>query len=366
MRTIALGDSGPAVVEIRSMLQKQRLLPIGEAAPDPQDPVSSVYDSACVAAVRRFQQERGLLSSGQVDADTYQELLDSQYRLGDRDLSLTSGRLQRGDDVRRLQGQLGELGFHHGNVDGIFGPGTEGSVRAFQNDYGLRADGVCGPETARALGNLLPKVTGGSAPLLRSRAHRRNSGPQLAGRHIYLSAGDDIDGFTWNIAHRVRDLLELLGANTTLSKRERLVSTSAEQRAEHANRSGAELFIKLRVADQASEPHRGAATYYFGSPLHVSRVGQEIADFLHRELIARTRVADGGVHPRVLEILRLTRMPAVLVEFGGPIDDAERARLREDQLRALVAESVVAALQRFYLSSPDDQPTGTWRVPAFD
>lgn len=366
MRTIALGDSGPAVVGIRSMLQAQRLLPIGDAAPDPADPATRIYDGSCVAAVRRFQQERGLLSNGQVDDDTYQELLDSRYRLGDRVLALAHDRMLRGDDVRRLQQQLGELGFHHGNVDGIFGPATDQSVRAFQNDYGLRADGVCGTVTTSALRNLLPRVTGGSVPLLRSRAHRRSSGPQLAGRHIYLSAGDDSDGFTWNIAQRVRAVLEMLGANTTLTNRKRAPGTSTAQRADLANASGAEVFIKLRMAGPDDGPQSGAATYYFGSPHHVSRVGQEIAGYLHRELIARTRLTDHGVHPRVLEILRLTRMPAVLLEFGDPVDEAEGARRRDPQLAALIAEGIVAALQRFYLDAPEEYPTGTWRAPAFD
>lgn len=366
MRTIVLGDSGPAVAEIRSMLQAQRLLPIGEAAPDPLGPGAMIFDGACVAAVRRFQQERGLLSNGQVDDDTYQELLDSRYTLGNRDLALGALRMQRGDDVRQLQQHLSELGFHHGNVDGIFGPGTDHSLRSFQNDYGLVADGVCGPETTRALGRLLPKVTGGSASLLRSRAYRRSSGPRLAGRHIYLSAGDDIDGFTWNIAQRVRDLLELLGANATLTNREWSAAHSVSQRADHANHSGAEVFIKLRVTDGAGSGHRGAATYYFGSPSHVSTVGQEIAGYVHRELVARTRIADDGVHPRVLEILRLTRMPAVLIEFGDPVEETDRAHLRDPQVRDIIAEGVVAALQRFYVDAPDEHPTGTWRVPVFD
>jgi len=47
----------------------------------------------------------------------------------------------QGDDVRELQLVLGE------NPDGIFGTGTEGSLRAFQAAHGLAADGICGANT---------------------------------------------------------------------------------------------------------------------------------------------------------------------------------------------------------------------------
>jgi putative chitinase len=52
----------------------------------------------------------------------------------------------RGDNVRVLQGKLGLA------ADGIFGPGTEAAVRAFQQGHGLGADGIVGAATWAALG----------------------------------------------------------------------------------------------------------------------------------------------------------------------------------------------------------------------
>lgn len=58
----------------------------------------------------------------------------------------------RGDDVRRVQGILGEV------QDGIFGEVTRAAVRAWQQARGLASDGVVGPATWAAM-NAAGKTT---------------------------------------------------------------------------------------------------------------------------------------------------------------------------------------------------------------
>ncbi len=59
---------------------------------------------------------------------------------------------QRGDDVMLLQRRLVELGHEElGEPDGLFGPGTDEAVRAFQQARGLSIDGVVGSGTWSAL-----------------------------------------------------------------------------------------------------------------------------------------------------------------------------------------------------------------------
>jgi len=63
--------------------------------------------------------------------------------------------LQRGamgPGVTALQEALQVLGFPPGNVDGVFGLGTEAAVLAFQKSAGLLADGIAGPRTLSDLG----------------------------------------------------------------------------------------------------------------------------------------------------------------------------------------------------------------------
>lgn len=52
----------------------------------------------------------------------------------------------KGDLVRKLQQYLAMDGSSLA-IDGIFGPGTQSAVRAFQRKYGLTVDGIVGPQT---------------------------------------------------------------------------------------------------------------------------------------------------------------------------------------------------------------------------
>lgn len=64
----------------------------------------------------------------------------------------------RGDEVRRVQSKLRELGFYTGKVDGIYGTNTRDAVRSFQRSVGITADGIAGQKTLLFLG-----LSGGGA-----------------------------------------------------------------------------------------------------------------------------------------------------------------------------------------------------------
>lgn len=57
----------------------------------------------------------------------------------------------KGDDVRRMQERLRELGFLSGSADGNFGAQTYSAVLAFQKANGLTRDGDAGPATLTVL-----------------------------------------------------------------------------------------------------------------------------------------------------------------------------------------------------------------------
>ncbi|MBW4669452.1 MAG: peptidoglycan-binding protein [Cyanomargarita calcarea GSE-NOS-MK-12-04C] len=53
----------------------------------------------------------------------------------------------RGTEVVKLQQRLQRQGFFKGDIDGDFGAETEAAVRAAQENYGLKPDGIAGGET---------------------------------------------------------------------------------------------------------------------------------------------------------------------------------------------------------------------------
>ena len=74
-----------------------------------------------------------------------------QAKQGNRALSV----LQAGDsgyEVEQLQSALAQAGYYQGPVDGQYSASLEESVKAYQQDQNLGADGVAGPATMKELG----------------------------------------------------------------------------------------------------------------------------------------------------------------------------------------------------------------------
>jgi N-acetylmuramoyl-L-alanine amidase len=327
MQPLGTGDRGPAVADVRAALRSLELLPAG---PDGTEEAveAAVYDEATELAVRHFQQVRGLSVDGRVGEETYRALSEARWSLGDRLLRYDPERPTRGDDVTNLQDRLHELGYDAGPVDGVFGPGTETGLRAFQRDYGLTADGTCGPATLRALRQLGRKVVGGRPQLLRQSASFVESGPHLLARRIVIDPGHGgpETGFTFgetteadlvfDVASRIEGRLAAAGATVYLT-RGRHQNPPAAERTAFANQARADLFLSLHVDAHSSEHARGIASYYYGTGTGPSStVGEQFANLVRREVLARTGMLDLGSQPKTWDMLRMSRMRAVRIDLG--------------------------------------------------
>ena len=89
-----------------------------------------------------------------------------------------------GGEVKELQRRLKEWGYYNGAVDGIYGKGTVDAVKKFQQKNGLKADGIAGLETYRALG------MNESAKVLENqkKPNSSNSGTASTGNSNYTSS----------------------------------------------------------------------------------------------------------------------------------------------------------------------------------
>lgn len=368
MRVLRRGDVGPDVADIRAMLASQDLLQSVDGSGGARDE----FDETVENAVRTFQQRRGLLTDGIVGSATFRALRGASYHLGSRPLAYLMSAQVNGDDVFALQERLTELGYDAGRPDGIFGELTEGALRGFQRDYGLVADGICGAVTVRALSQLSPRATGGRPVLLREQERVRQAGPRLRGKRIVIDPGHggtdpgvEVDGvcesdIVWDLARLLEGRMQATGMEALISRGMHNAPTEAE-RAAFANEAGADLLLSLHCDKNSSPEARGVASFHFGTGNGTtSTVGELLAGYIQRELVARTGMMDCRSHPKTWEILRLTRCPAVRVEIGYLTNAEDQARLADPALRDVVAEGILVAVKRLYLLGENDQPTGTF------
>lgn len=363
------GDSGPPVAAVRSALASLGKLP----ATDPAVAATDVeFDRQMDAAIRQFQQERGLIADGIVGPVTERSLTDARWSLGDRTLAYTLSAMMTGDDVTGLQIRLAEMGYNTGRPDGRFGPLTDGCVRDFQKHRGLPEDGVFGPDTYRELNRIGRKVTGGRPFYWREYQTLRQAGPRLQGKRIAIDpahGGDDpgwIGGgvraadLTWDIARRLESRMVATGMETFLTRGAHQNPTP-DERAARANEVNADLMLSLHIDGSTSQLATGIATFHFGSDSGAtSTVGETLAELVQRELLARTAMTDCRVHHRTWDLLRLTKMPAVQIELGYLSNDAERERLVRDEYRNTLADGILVAVKRLYMDGRDDPHTGTF------
>jgi N-acetylmuramoyl-L-alanine amidase len=172
--------------------------------------------------------------------------------------------------------------------------------------------------------------------------------------------------FTLDWARRVELLLRTNGWQVFLT-RTNDSDVSLNQRVALADTVGADLFVSLHFNGLAADTrHSGLETFCTtptGMPSTVKRNGEDnpaldhpgnafdsdnlrYALGLHRELLAATHAADGGVRrARFITVLRAQHCPAVLIEGGFLSNPTEAGRIATTAYRQKLAEAVARSLQ---------------------
>lgn len=376
MKLLRLGDQGPIVADIRATLTYLGFLPStprqggGEEEPAATDRFDRDLDNA----LRAFQQSRGLSVDGVLGSDTARALEEAGHNLGDRLLYFSAAHPFIGDDVAALQERLFNMGFDVGRTDGIFGQRTESAVQDFQRNRGLEPDGRCGPVTLRELKRLRRTVTGGRPDMLRESVRILARGTSLLGVIVALDSGHGgHDEGLVNNGLCERDLMADLAARLSTRLLDSGLEThlihgadespSEAERAARANELEADLLISLHTDGSLSPQAHGVSAYYYGNARGSSAMGERFAQLVQREIVSRTNMQDCRTHPKVWELLRRTRMPAVRLDLGYLTNAHDAEALGSTEFRAAVAEAVLAATQRLFLPPELDAPTGQLHVP---
>ena len=362
---LKIGDRSDAVAVIANTLTRLGI------HSNPTD----LFDEGLAQAIKAFQQERGLTATGLINEITQRCLDEARWKLGDRILALQSDSLMRGDDVSNLQDRLIQMGFNCGKVDGIYGSRTEASVKEFQKSVGVVVDGKCGPVTLISLMRLVKTVSGGAPTALRESVRHAVASPALASKVIVIdpSWGGDFTGENQNgviesevvfdLAQRLEGRLIALGVNVVLTRSAKN-SPLEKDRIATANSVNADLVIALKVDSYKNEKANGVATYYYGrdnAGVH-SVVGERFANLIQREICARTDLLNCRTHGKSRDLLKLTTAPTIRIDLGYLSNPQDAKRLGSPAFRDQLAEAMIVAIQRLYLSADDDAKTGTLRI----
>lgn len=324
MRIFRLGDRGPEVHDIQ-----QRLAALGGRVDPPE--LDGTFGPSTEAGVRAFQAERSLKVDGLVGPDTWGQLVEAGYRLGDRTLYLRSA-LHRGDDVRALQRKLNVLGFDAGKEDGLFGPRTDRALREFQRNVGNEPDGIAGIDTLAALERMRPSESGPSRAMVREAESVRAMRSSIEGQVVAIDPegrSDEARVASYVLASALADELVAMGAKPVFLRGEDN-DPSASDRARSANEMGASVCVSLNVSPGGGEAPSTCS--YFGSAATHSPAGKRLAELAAEELERGFRCPT-SVERLSGAILRETRMPAVQIETS----EADPA-----------GPAIAAALSRFF------------------
>ncbi len=338
VRIFHMGDEGPEIRDIQ-----QRLVELGW----PVDPAElGAFGPSTDDAVRAFQEARSLRVDGLVGPDTWGQLVEAGYRLGDRTLYLHSP-LYRGDDVRALQRKLNVLGFDVGKEDGLFGPNTDRAARDFQHNVGDEPDGIVGLHTVISLDRMRPLEQGPSRAMVREQEELQSRRRSLEGAVIAVDPGHgQADGdVNFAMASALVDRLAAAGAKPQLLRAEH-EDPEASERARGANELGAAVCVSLHLARGLPEA-AGPTCSYFGSLRTYSPAGQLLAQFILEELEHEFQ-RRGRLQRLTGAMLRETRMPAVQVEPIVVTNETEAALLADPRFPARVGRAVAAGVARFF------------------
>lgn len=162
--------------------------------------------------------------------------------------------------------------------------------------------------------------------------------------------------FNWDVALRVRDALNQLGARTQMSRDDdSSVGPCVDQRAALANAMHPDAIVSIH-ADAGPASGRGFHVNYSSPPLNDAQAGPavQLAQTMRDSLVAAglqpsTYIGSGGLYGRAdLAGLNLAQYPAVLVEIGNMKNPDEAAQMENPDIRtkyaAAIAQGIVSYL----------------------
>ena len=120
-------------------------------------------------------------------------------------------------------------------------------------------------------------------------------------------------------------------------------AVSLSERARMANAWGADLFISIHCNAVDNPAAHGTETIFFRRQTRAEQLAKDIQE----ALVAANGLRNRGVKPMNLAVLRLTRMPAALVELAFISNPNEGRLLGQRSFRETSARGIARGIQRY-------------------
>ncbi len=124
-----------------------------------------------------------------------------------------------------------------------------------------------------------------------------------------------------DIALKTGRLLQTEGYTVNYSRTDD-TNVSLSERAALANQWGADYFVSIHCNSNVNPIYKGTSTYFY----RTGTVAEELALTVNNALVEEINTKDLGIFSANFAVLRLTRMPAILVELAF-ISNPEEAEL---------------------------------------
>ncbi|MFH1454638.1 MAG: N-acetylmuramoyl-L-alanine amidase [Armatimonadota bacterium] len=160
-----------------------------------------------------------------------------------------------------------------------------------------------------------------------------------------------------DISRRLRDILIREGWNVIMTRDEDEDVTSAEAsaaqelgaRAKIANDMKADIFISVHCNAMYDTSKNGTMNFWY------KKIDHDLAVALQKAMVPRMGLADKGVIRARFYVLRLTKMPAALIECGFMSNYKEAKLLADPEFRQKIAEGIADGL-RIYIAEQQQIP----------
>lgn len=151
--------------------------------------------------------------------------------------------------------------------------------------------------------------------------------------------GNNEKWYNLDIAKRVEAILVSKGVSVKQT-RTTDVFVGLDERTVMTNDWKADLFVSIHNNAFFDKKMNGSMTFFYTG----SYKGKEYATIIHKDMLKNLGSKDLGVKSNTFVVIKKTKMPAVLVEFGCLSNDAERAKLDTEEYRQKAAESLAESI----------------------